>query len=174
MTIVRWQNWHIRSVMRAGALALGIVAATLSGSALGASGQAAPAAQPAAGAPDQNGVRFLPNDQVQALFAKGGTMIETDAFKVLASRRDRDGQAEVHARDTDIIYMLEGTATLVTGGQVVNGKTTAPDEQRGDSITGGNSRPVAKGDVFVIPKGVPHLFKDVKVPFVYYTLKVTQ
>src|SRR6476659_10145477 len=77
----------------------------------------------AAGAPDQQGVRYLPNDQVQAAFAKGAPMIETDAFKVLASRRDRDGQAEVHARDTDIMYVLEGTATLVTGGQVVNGKT---------------------------------------------------
>ncbi len=127
----------------------------------------------ASGAPDQQGVRYLPNDQVQAAFAKGAPMIETDAFKVLASRRDRDGQAEVHARDTDIMYVLEGTATLVTGGQVVNGKATAPDEQRGDSITGGNPRPLVKGDVVVIPKGVPHLFKDVKPPFLYYTLKVT-
>jgi mannose-6-phosphate isomerase-like protein (cupin superfamily) len=169
MTTLQWST-----ATRAGALALGIVAAAISGSSVGATGQAAPSAQPAAGAPDQNGVRYLSNEQVQALFAKGGTMVETDAFKVLASRRDRDGQAEVHARDTDIMYMLEGTATLVTGGQVVNGKTTAPDEQRGDSISGGNSRPVAKGDVFVIPKGVPHLFKDVKTPFVYYTLKVTQ
>jgi quercetin dioxygenase-like cupin family protein len=135
---------------------------------------AASAAQPPAVKPDQNGVRYLPNDQVQAMFAKGGPLVETEAFKVLASRRDKDGQAEVHARDTDIIYMLEGTATLVTGGQVVNGKASGPDEQRGDSITGGNARTVSKGDVFVIPKGVPHLFKDVKAPIVYYTLKVTQ
>ena len=90
MTIVRWCNWHTRSVTRAGALALGIVAATMSGSSVGASGHAAPSAQPAAGAPDQNGVRYLSNEQVQALFVKGGTMVETDAFKVLASRRDRD------------------------------------------------------------------------------------
>jgi mannose-6-phosphate isomerase-like protein (cupin superfamily) len=124
-------------------------------------------------APDQSGVRYLPHDQVQAAFAKGAPMIETDAFKVLASRRDKDGQAEVHARDTDIMYVLEGTATLVTGGQVVNGKSTAPDEQRGDSITGGTDRPLVKGDVVVIPKGVPHLFRNVKPPFLYYTLKVT-
>jgi hypothetical protein len=64
-------------------------------------------------------------------------------------------------------------ATLVTGGQVVGGKSTAADEIRGDSINGGDSRPLVKGDVIIIPSGVPHLFKDVKAPFLYYVVKVT-
>ena len=101
------------------------------------------------------GVRYLPNDQVQAAFAKGAPMIETDTYKVLASRRDRDGQAEVHARDTDIMYVLEGTATLVTGGQVVNGKATAADEQRGDSITGGNRGRSSKETWSSSPRACP-------------------
>jgi mannose-6-phosphate isomerase-like protein (cupin superfamily) len=118
-------------------------------------------------------VQHLPGDKVQAAFAKGGTLIETDAYKVMASRRDADGQAEVHSRDTDIFYILEGTATLVTGGSVVNAKKTAADEERGDSITGGQEQAVAKGDVVTIQRGVPHLFKNVKAPFLYYTVKVT-
>ena len=167
MKILRFPGRAVAAV----ALVVGIAA--LVGVRIAALGGPPATPQTASGAPDQSGVRYLQNDQVQAAFAKGAPMIETDTYKVLASRRDRDGQAEVHARDTDIMYVLEGTATLVTGGQVVNGKATAADEQRGDSITGGNSRPLVKGDVVVIPKGVPHLFKDVKPPFLYYTLKVT-
>ena len=34
-----------------------------------------------------------------------------DFHKIHASRRDAPGQAEVHLRDTDILYILEGTAT---------------------------------------------------------------
>jgi mannose-6-phosphate isomerase-like protein (cupin superfamily) len=119
-------------------------------------------------------VQYFPADQVKAAFAKGAPVVQTDQYKVLAARRDKDGQAEVHARDTDIMHVLEGNATLVTGGQVVNGKTTAPDEQRGDSITGGTERPLSKDDVVIIPNGVPHLFKDVKPPFLYYVVKVTK
>ena len=118
-------------------------------------------------------VSYLSSDKVQSAFAKGMPLLETTTYKIHASRRERDGQAEVHTRDTDILYVLDGTATLVTGGQVVNGKTTAQDEERGDAITGGQTRALAKGDVVVIPNGVPHLFKNVTSPFLYYVVKVT-
>ena len=81
--------------------------------------------------------------------------------------------SEVHVQDTDIIYVLEGTATIVTGGEVVDGKTTAPDEIRGASIRGGASQRLAKSDLFIVPNGVPHLFKDVQAPFLYYVVKTT-
>ena len=68
--------------------------------------------------------------------------------------------------------MLEGSATLVTGGGPVDAKTTAPDEVRAPSIEGGTSRAVAKGDVVIVPNGVPHWFKEVRGPFLYYTVKV--
>ncbi|HJR59444.1 MAG TPA: heme-binding protein [Vicinamibacterales bacterium] len=118
-------------------------------------------------------VVYLPGGVVETAFAKGKPLTETGTYKVHASRRDADGLAEVHARDTDILYVLEGTATLVTGGQVVNEKTTAEDELRGDSIAGGDVRRVGKGDVVIVPEGVPHLFRDVKGPFLYYVVKVT-
>src|SRR3954454_24898864 len=116
----------------------------------------APAAAPSSG----DAVAYFPADQVNAAFAKGAPVVQTGTYKVLAGRRDAAGQAEVHARDTDIMYVLEGTATLVTGGQVVDGKSTATDETRGDAITGGDPRPLVKGDIIIVPKGIPHLFKD--------------
>ena len=80
--------------------------------------------------------------------------------------------AEVHTRDTDVIHVLEGSATFVTGGSVVEGKSIAAEEIRGASITGGETRTIAKGDVIVVPAGTPHWFKEVKGPMTYYVVKV--
>ena len=117
-------------------------------------------------------VTYLPSDKVDAAFAKGMTMLEGTGYKILASRREADGQAEVHDRDIDIIYFLGGAATLVTGGQVPDAKVTAPEERRGASIADGENRRVKKGDIVVIPNGTPHQFKDVTAPFTYYVVKV--
>lgn len=118
-------------------------------------------------------VLVIPAAETTAAFTKGRPLIETGAYKVHASRRDGPGQAEVHGLDTDIFYVLEGTATLVTGGQLVDGKETAANEKRAASITGGSTRTVAKGDVIIIPNGTAHQFSEVKAPFLYYTVKVT-
>ena len=82
--------------------------------------------------------------------------------------------AEIHTRDTDIAYVLEGSATLVTGGTAVDAKSTGPEELRGSAITGGETRQLQPGDVVVIPNGVPHWFKNVTAPFLYYVIKVRQ
>ncbi len=117
---------------------------------------------------------FIDTDKVAAAFAKGMALLENDEFKVHASRRDAPGVAEIHRRDTDIIHVLEGSATLVTGGTAVEPKSTAPDEIRGKEIQGGESRRIGKGDVIIIPNGVPHWFKQVDAPLLYYVVKVSR
>jgi mannose-6-phosphate isomerase-like protein (cupin superfamily) len=117
--------------------------------------------------------KFIPAATVSAAFAKGMPLFETAGYKIHASRREAPGMAEVHAKDTDIIYVLDGTATVVTGGDVVDGRTTAADEIRGASIRGGTTRRLAKGDVFVVANGVPHQFTETTNPFLYYVVKAT-
>jgi quercetin dioxygenase-like cupin family protein len=56
---------------------------------------------------------------------------------------------------------------------VVDAKTTAADELRGARIEGGTARTLAKGDVLIVPEGVPHWFSEVKGPLLYYVVKVT-
>jgi Cupin len=125
-------------------------------------------AQPRASA----GVVFIPADRVAAAFAKGAVLVNNGNYMVHASRRDTEGQVEVHVKDADIIYMLEGTTTFITGGEVVGGRTTAPDEIRGTSVRGGDTRKLAKGDVIIVPRGTPHWFKEVSAPVLYYVVKV--
>ncbi len=119
------------------------------------------------------GVAHFPAAKVEDAFASGSPILEVDAYKIHASRRDGPGKSEVHLVDTDIFYVLDGAATLVTGGALVGGETTAPNEIRGSAIDGGAVQRLAKGDLIVVPRGTPHWFKEVSPPFVYYTVKVT-
>jgi uncharacterized protein GlcG (DUF336 family)/quercetin dioxygenase-like cupin family protein len=117
-------------------------------------------------------VTYLPAKQVSQAFVKGMSLVRGTNYKVDASHRDEAGVVEVHTRDTDIIYMLEGTATLVTGGTLVDAKTIGTEEIRGRESKGGETRMITKGDVVVIPNGTAHWFKEVKGPIDYYVVKV--
>jgi glc operon protein GlcG len=119
------------------------------------------------------GVVYVPAERVRAAFAKGEPLHEQADLKVHASRREGPGLVEVHTRDTDVIHVMEGSATIVTGGKIVDGKTIGPDEIRGASIEGGETRTLAPGDVLIVPRGVPHWFREVPGPLTYYVVKVT-
>lgn len=117
-------------------------------------------------------VTYVPAAEVAAAFAEGRPLVEVANYKIHASRRVAAGEAEVHAADTDVIYVLSGTATLVTGGRVVGGRELAPEEIRGTAIAGGETRTLSVGDVLVVPNGTPHWFKAVPGPMTYYVVKV--
>jgi glc operon protein GlcG len=120
-------------------------------------------------------VSYWEKSKVDEAFSKGAVLFEgSDGrnYMVHASRREKPGQAEIHTKDADVIYVLQGSATFITGGDAVDGKTIAPDEIRGSSIKGGETRKIAKGDVIIVPHGVPHQFLEVTNPFLYYVVKV--
>jgi glc operon protein GlcG len=120
-------------------------------------------------------VSYFKSADVTAAFAKGAVLFDgADGrnYMVHASHRDAAGQAEVHELDADIIYVLEGSATFVTGGTAENLKQTVPSELRGSGIRGGETRRITKGDVLIVPKGTPHWFQSVTAPFNYYVVKV--
>jgi glc operon protein GlcG len=122
--------------------------------------------------PQSAGVTYFPAKQVSTAFAEGMPLLEISNYKVHASHRDGPGLVEIHTRDTDIIYVLEGSATFVTGGTIIDGKNIEPEEIRGKDVKAGEIRQLSKGDVVVIPNGTPHWFKEVKGPLNYYVVKV--
>jgi quercetin dioxygenase-like cupin family protein len=135
---------------------------------------AVPSVRGAGAAASAPAVRYFRAENVAKSFAEGAVLdAQRDAnYMIHTSRRTAPGAAEVHAKDTDLIYVLEGSATFVTGGTVVAPKETAPDEIRGTSIEGGETRHIAKGDVIIVPAGTAHWFQDVRPPVLYYTIKV--
>ncbi len=120
-------------------------------------------------------VTFLSASAVNDGFSTGSVLFgaaKGENYMVHASRREKSGLAEVHDLDTDIIYVLDGTATVVTGGKAVDVKTIEANEHRGTAIDGGEARQLKKGDLLIVPKGTPHWFKQVDGTFLYYVVKV--
>jgi len=70
----------------------------------------------------------------------------------------------VHHESLDMWVVQEGTATAVTGGELIDGKKRRPevDDYSGTSIKGGHEQALKPGDVLYVPPGVPHAFKDQK------------
>jgi glc operon protein GlcG len=148
----------------------------LMGMCVTAIGLALPAAGSAAKQASSPKVEYYPHAQVATAFAKGETLTQGSSgggvYKVMTARRDGPGEVEVHSLDTDVFYIVKGSATFVTGGKVVDARNTAPNEVRGKSIQGGTPHHLSQGDILVIPHGVPHWFEGVEPPFLYLVIKV--
>jgi uncharacterized protein GlcG (DUF336 family)/mannose-6-phosphate isomerase-like protein (cupin superfamily) len=124
-------------------------------------------------APPATAATFIDANAVSAAFARGMPLLETAGYKVHASRRVEPGQAEIHTLDSDVIYVVDGSATLVTGGKAIDAKEIASNEIRGAKIEGGEEHQITKGDVIIIPNGVPHQFTAVKGELHYFVCKPT-
>jgi mannose-6-phosphate isomerase-like protein (cupin superfamily) len=119
-----------------------------------------------------SGVTYVGHDKVAAALSKGGPLVNAPDLLVSGSHRDKAGQVEVHEKETDVIYVVDGAATFVTGGKMIGGKTTKPGQLMGSDIEGGQTNHLSKGDVIVVPAGVPHWFKEVPQSVSYYVVKV--
>ena len=118
------------------------------------------------------GVTYVGHDKVAAALAKGGALVNAPDLLVSGSHRSAAGQVEVHDKETDVIYVVEGKATFVTGGTMMGGKVTKPGQMLGSDIQGGDTHHLSKGDVIVVPAGTPHWFKEVPESVSYYVVKV--
>jgi mannose-6-phosphate isomerase-like protein (cupin superfamily) len=116
-------------------------------------------------AADPEGFAMYKSSEIQAR-AKATKLDENKAgldraatwgnHSLLIVRREGDGAAELHENQVDVITVVSGEGTLVVGGTIADGKSTAPNEVRGKSINGGVRKPMAAGDVFHIPAKMPH------------------
>jgi mannose-6-phosphate isomerase-like protein (cupin superfamily) len=95
-------------------------------------------------------------------------------YGFIAIERKATGQAELHEKQADIMVVERGEGTLVYGGKMVGGKTTAAGEIRGSGIEGGMEKRLAPGDIATIPINTPHQVKLAPGQEIYYvTVKVT-
>jgi mannose-6-phosphate isomerase-like protein (cupin superfamily) len=117
--------------------------------------------------------------QQQESFRTTGSVGETlekypGSFTMLTVR-DTSGGAELHEHYADIFFVVDGEATLTSGGTVVDAKTTAPGEIRGSSVSGGVEQKLGKGDVVHISPNTPHQLSIQKgKSFTYFVVKVKE
>ena len=125
----------------------------------------------AAGTPT---VQYRTPAEVAAARASGetGTPVVTESdYRVLAVRRDKPGESEIHKTETDIFLVVDGKATIVVGGEMVGGREIAPGEMRGSGFKGGKDYVLDPGIVLTIPNGTPHWIRETTAGFRYVVVK---
>jgi mannose-6-phosphate isomerase-like protein (cupin superfamily) len=117
-------------------------------------------------------VHYIAHDKVTQVMSKGGPIVSDPGLIVLAQRREA-GMVEYHDHTNHVFVMVDGEATLVVGGTMVDPKRTAADQMRAPSLQGGTTYHMSKGDVITIPAKTPHWFKEVPTKTVaYYAVNI--
>lgn len=114
---------------------------------------------------------YIDSETVATAFANGGGLATVPDARISVLRRTGPGRSEVHQNETDIFYIVDGAATFVTGGTLVDREVTGPGQIRGSGIEGGVVHQLGKGDIIAIPAGTPHWFSDVPQSVNYLTIK---
>ena len=89
----------------------------------------------------------------QDIVAAAGVQMRVAVFH--DEKRENDLN-EVHDGSDDIYYVLNGEATLVLGGSLVEPNEVSPGEWRAKTATGGQKVTIKKGDLVMVPRGTPH------------------
>ena len=117
-------------------------------------------------------VHYIGHEKVTQVMSKGGPIVSDPGLVVLAQRREA-GVAEYHERTNHVFIIVEGEATLIVGGTMVEPKKTAPYQMRASSTEGGTTYHLTKGDVITIPAKTPHWFKEISTKTVaYYAVNI--
>jgi quercetin dioxygenase-like cupin family protein len=119
-------------------------------------------------------VSFFAGDRTFAGEALLVDRMASSHYSVFGVQRVGPGAVEYHAVDTDIVMVLDGSATFVTGGSITDEKERAPNERTGSGIAGGDAWVLTKGDIIVVPNGLPHWFKQVNGRIRYCAVKIRQ
>ena len=124
-------------------------------------------------------VVYAGHEKVAATLKKAGPLADAPNLRVSGGYRtgpyapeDYRPDVEVHTKEADLFYVIDGSATQVLGGTVVGRRDTGPGQIRGSKIDGGETYHLAKGDVMWVPAGVPHWFPEIPQPLSYLLVKV--
>ena len=135
-------------------------------------GTAAFAQAPAPPPTDRTKATHFPAADLQAALAKlpadrpaaSVRVFSLDPYNVAVEQRQPRAQgASLHEAQAELFYVIEGSATMVTGGTIPDGKRNGTNVQ-GTSIDGGTRIVFNKGDFIMVPSGVPHQFVDITAP----------
>jgi mannose-6-phosphate isomerase-like protein (cupin superfamily) len=82
------------------------------------------------------------------------------------------GLAAVHEKEAELMYVVDGSGTIVTGGTLVNQTRTNPANLTGTAIDGGTQQKIAKGDFIFIPENTPHWISAIDGTIILVSLHV--
>ena len=120
---------------------------------------------------------YVDHDKVAATMKKAAPLADAPNLRVSGGFRpfaslDKSPVAEVHDNEADLFYVVDGRATQVLGGRVIDGKSTGPGQIRGPKTEGGQTYQLGEGDVMWVPKGTAHWFPEIPEALGYLLVKV--
>jgi quercetin dioxygenase-like cupin family protein len=120
---------------------------------------------------------YVGHDKVAATMKKAGPLADAPNLRVSGgyrpfASREASPVAEIHASEGDLFFVVEGRATQVLGGKVIDGKETGPGQIRGPKTEGGQTYELGKGDVMWVPATMPHWFPEIPEALGYLLVKV--
>jgi hypothetical protein len=150
--------------------------------------QVAPQAAPELARPPKTApATHVTKDQIQEFIAKlpRGRILDSPIravdvggyrVGVFAVVRPKDSPQDAIYHDTnmtEILYILEGAATLITGGTIPDARPPARPGGNftGSRIDGGTSRHVVPGDVIITPGRTPHLWANIESDMSYLVFR---
>lgn len=92
----------------------------------------------------------------------------TDQYRINVVHRSKPAGAIAHPGNTELHYIIEGSATVVTGGTI---KRPAAGSNQLASIEGGVTKHVTKGDVVIIPENSAHWYKEIDGQITYLEVR---
>ncbi len=127
---------------------------------------------------------FTSSSEVTALIAKAKSerkpdqpvfaqpLLQLAPYIANLEYRGAVGPAAVHEKEAEMFYVIDGSGTMVVGGKLVNEARANPENLTGTAIEGGASRPVAKGDLIIVPENTPHWFSAINGTLVLMSFHV--
>jgi mannose-6-phosphate isomerase-like protein (cupin superfamily) len=106
----------------------------------------------------------------QAILAQ--SILRLAPYNASLEYRGAVGPAAVHEKEAEMFYVIDGSATLVTGGKLTAEARTNPENLTGTGIEGGQSQNIAKGDFIIVPENTPHWFSKINGTVVLMSLHV--
>jgi mannose-6-phosphate isomerase-like protein (cupin superfamily) len=143
-----------------------------------------PAPKPAPQAAQKPTKLFTSASDLAALIAKAKSerkegqptvaepMLELGSYDGHLEYRASVGPAAVHEKEAEMFYVIDGSATMMTGGKLANEKRTDAANLSGTGIEGGDSRNIAKGDFILVPEKTPHWFSSINGVLVLFSMHV--
>jgi mannose-6-phosphate isomerase-like protein (cupin superfamily) len=99
-------------------------------------------------------------------------LLELAPYAVSLEYREFIAPAALHETEAEVFYVVQGAATMITGGKLVNQTRTNAHNLTGTAIEGGTERTVAPGDFIMVPENTPHWFSSLHGKFVVMTFHV--
>ena len=82
------------------------------------------------------------------------------------------GLASVHEQEAELVYVLSGSGTYITGGTLAGQKRVNAANLTGTSIDGGTVRNFDKGAIFFVAQGEPHFLSKLQGPVILLSMHV--